>query len=248
MKKKKTNRTTQDKTTPSRTSSLEIPLAKLRWKCSPEDLGIGSMEEAEHVTEIIGQDRALRALRVGLEMQHHGYNIFVTGDSGTGRTTTIKRLLEEFETRRVDLTDKCYVHNFHDPDSPLMIALPAGQGASFRKDIAGLLTELVKGIPAVFESRRYQEQRKATLEHFQERQRSVLKDLERKVKEKGFEVVQVQQGPGMRPEIAPVIEGSPISIDQLQSKVDEGVMTHGEMQRLIVQQGELERLMDIAMR
>ena len=93
--------------------------------------------------EVIGQDRGLRALRVGLEMTHFGFNIFVAGASGTGRTTTVKRLLQEFEQQPAELTDKCYVNNFHDPDSPKLIVLPAGQGNAFKKDMETFLDEII---------------------------------------------------------------------------------------------------------
>jgi len=227
---------------------FEVPIERLRWHCTPEALGAASLEEVEPIAEIIGQDRALRALRVGLEMMRQGYNVFVTGVSGTGRTTTIKRLLHEYEQLSAQLTDKCYVHNFRDPDAPRMIKLPAGEGSAFRKDMEGFLNELLKGIPALFESRRYHEQRKATLEHFQERQRSVLRDLERKVKERGFEVVQVQTGTMTRPEIAPVEDGNPVSLDQLHAKVIAGEMSQERFDQLVADQAELERLLDNVMR
>ncbi len=232
----------------SATHALEVSVEKLRWRCMPKDLGITSMENARPVNNVIGQDRAVRALRVGLEMLHHGYNVFVTGRSGTGRTTAIKRLLHEFENQQTALTDKCYVHNFRDPDAPVMITLAAGEGVAFKKDMGTLLSELRKGIPAVFESRRYQEQRKTLLEHFQDRQRSVLKDFEKKVKEKGFEVVQIQTGPGMRPEIASVIDGVPSSIEQLQAKVGTGEMTQAKMNEILAEQTNLEGQMEIVMR
>jgi lon-related putative ATP-dependent protease len=226
----------------------EIPVERLRWRCTPDTLGISSIEEALPLNEIIGQDRALRALHVGLEMKHYGYNIFVTGLPGTGRMTTITRMLHEFESRPAQLTDKCYVYNFRDPDAPMMLTLPAGQGMTFKKDMEGLLNELLKGIPGVFESRRYIEQRKGLLEHFQDRQRSVLKDFERKVKDRGFEVVQVQGGAGNRPEIAPLVDGAPASIEQLRAKVDAGEMTTDALNKLAAQQADLEGQMDIVMR
>ncbi len=218
----------------------------LRWKCTTHDLLQGTDEHRP--TEIIGQDRALRALRLGLEMKQYGYNIFVNGASGTGRTTAIKLLLKEFEQHEGTLDDKCYVHNFHDPDSPVMITLPAGKGAKFRDDMATFLNELLKAVPAVFESRRYQEERKRMLEHFQDRQRSVLKDFERRVRERGFEVVQVQAGPGVRPEIAPVVDGAPTNMEQLQAKVDKGELTEKDINTLAAQQSELEGQMELVMR
>ncbi len=138
----------------ARPDPRELAPDVLRWRCKPDDLGVKSLEEVNPLREIIGQDRAVRALRLGLEMKHQGYNIFVTGHQGTGRTTTIRRLLQDFEHKPASLTDKCYVYNFHDPDSPSMITLPAGQGTAFKKDMGTFLHEMLKGIPAVFESRR----------------------------------------------------------------------------------------------
>ena len=226
----------------------EVPADRLRWRCTPDMLHIADMADIKPSRSIIGQERALQAIQVGLEMKHYGYNIFVTGLPGTGRMTAIQRMLHEFEGRKIPLTDKVYVHNFRNPDAPIMLAFQAGQGMAFKREMGTFLGDLQKGIPAVFESRRYIEQRKGMLEHFQDRQRSVLKDFEKKVKKKGFEVVQVQGGPTNRPEIAPVVEGNPVGLDQLQVKVESGELSQEELKRLTAEQAELEGQMDIVMR
>lgn len=227
---------------------FELQPAQLRWSCTPDTLGITSMQEVKPLKEIVGQDRALRALQMGLAMKHYGYNIFAAGPPGTGRTTTLKRMLADLEHQTVELSDKMFVHNFKDPDSPVYISLPAGQGTAFKKDMANLLSELLKNIPAVFESRRYQEQRKSMLEHFQDRQRSILRDFEKKVKERGFEVVQVQGNTASRPEIAPVVDGGPVSMDQIHAKAEAGEISKAELARINQQQTELDAQMDIVMR
>jgi lon-related putative ATP-dependent protease len=227
---------------------LEVPVDNLRWHCNPSSLGIARIEEVTPLQEIIGQDRALRALQVGLDMKHAGYNVFVTGSTGTGRTTTIKQLLHRLADQPASLTDKCYVHNFRDPDSPLTIILPAGQGTAFKKDMASFLAELMKAIPGVFESRRYADQRKSTLGHFQDRQRTVLREFEKRVREKGFEVVQVQGGGGNRPEIAPLIDGNPASMEQMHARVEAGEMTDDDFKKMIDQHATLEKQMDLVMR
>jgi lon-related putative ATP-dependent protease len=236
------------KTVKRRRLHRELPASALRWRCTPAMLGINRIEDVTPLKEIIGQDRALRALHLGLAMQHNGFNVFVTGSSGTGRTTTIRRLLQEREGQRVPLTDKCYVHNFRDPDSPVMLTLPAGQGMRFKKDMEGVVEELMKSIPAVFESRRYADARKSTLEHFQDRQRSVLREFEKRVKDRGFEVVQVQGAASSRPEIAPLIDGNPGTIEQLHARMDAGEMTRDEFNRITAQHAELEKQMDLIMR
>ena len=196
-----------------------LDVRKLRWQCDPKSLGITSTNDIPPTREIIGQERALRALRVGLEMGHNGYNIFVTGVSGTGRTTTIKRLLQDFETKTGQMKDHCYVYNFKNPDTPIAVSLPSGQGRGLKQDMDNFIKELLRDIPAIYESQRYQQARKKLVLHFQERQKSVLKDFERRVKDRGFDLVQVQAGNAMRPDIVPVVNGTPTGLDQIEALV-----------------------------
>lgn len=225
----------------------ELPVSKLRWHCPPADLP-PSTSEVHPSKDIIGQERALKALRLGLEMNHFGYNIFVTGLSGTGRTTTIKRLIHEFERRKVHLTDKCYVHNFKSPDTPRLLVLPAGQGCMLKNDMDNFVNDLLKNIPSLFESKRYQEQRKKLLEVFQERQKSVLKEFEKKVREQQFELIQVQVGTIVRPDIIPVINGTPTSFDQLEAAVQSGKFSSEELERLRNSYSGLEKVMETTFR
>src|SRR5712671_3398591 len=97
-------------------STYEIPPNQLRWRCPTKYINAKTTNDVKPSKDIIGQERALRALRLGLEIKHPGYNVFVTGFSGTGRMTTIRRLLAEFEQKKVQLSDLCYVHNFKDND------------------------------------------------------------------------------------------------------------------------------------
>ncbi len=220
-----------------------IPLSKLSWRCNPRSLRVKSSAEIKPSREIIGQERALRALRVGLAMNHFGYNIFVTGLSGTGRTTTIKRLLHEFETKQGELRDHCYVYNFKHPDMPLAITLPAGQGRGLKEDMANLVRDLVRDLPSLYESQRFQLARKDVVSHFQERQRSVLLDFEKKVKEKGFELVQVQVGNIMRPDIVPVVGEKATNLEELDSMVQKGEFSREDFEKLREIQSGLEQQM-----
>jgi lon-related putative ATP-dependent protease len=224
-------------------SHAPLPLHKLRWQCDPKALGIKSTDDIHPTREIIGQERALRALRVGLEMSHFGYNIFVTGLTGTGRTTTIKRLLQDFEKKQGVLKDHCYVYNFKNPDMPIAISLPAGQGQGLRQDMENFVKDLLRDIPSVYESQRYQQARKKLVQHFQDRQKSVLQDFERRVKERGFDLVQVQAGNAMRPDIVPVINGNPTSLDQVEVLVQKGEFDKDQFNVMRESLTELEKQM-----
>ena len=221
---------------------------KLRWQCDPKSLGIKSTNDIHPTREIIGQERALRALRVGLEMEHYGYNIFVTGITGTGRTTTIKRLLQDFEKKPVQMRDHCYLYNFKNPDAPIAISLPSGQGRGLRQDMENFINELLRDIPAVYESQRYQQARKKLVIHFQERQKSVLKDFERRVKERGFDLVQVQTGDSVRPDIVPVVNGTPMGLDQIEALVQKNEFSKEQFDAMHDVLTDLEKQMAVVFR
>jgi ATP-dependent Lon protease len=237
------------KTSPTKTNvkpsplHRPLPVDKLRWQCDPKSLKVKSTDELKPSWEIVGQERALRSLRVGLEMRHFGYNIFVSGLSGTGRTTTIKRMLQTFEKTEVELNDFCYVFNFRNPDMPVALTFPAGQGKAFKEDMANFVGELLHNIPALFESQRYQSARKSLVEHFNERQKSVLTDFEKNVTTRGFNVVQVQVGSVVRPDIVPVINKKPVSIEQVELLVQKGEYTKEQYDTLKNNYTALEKQM-----
>jgi len=233
---------------PNKRHPHELTVSQLRWRCNPKDLKVASTDEVPIRKEIIGQERALSALHLGLEMKHPGYNVFVTGFSGTGRMTTIKKLLAEFQKKAVACRDRCYLHNFRNNDQPILITLPAGQGNAFSEDMDTCIEDLLKNIPATFESKRFKDARKRQLELFQERQRSVLKDFEGKVKERGFEVVQVQVGSSMHPDISPVVDGQPVSFEQIDQFVKDGKVTKEQVEKMASDRQVLEGQMELVMR
>ena len=113
----------------------KVPIEKLRWHCDHSRLNIKSTDDLKLCTDIIGQSRAVNALRLGFDIESEGYNLFVTGYVGTGRKTAIKCLLKETNRSKRIPDDKLYVNNFNDPDTPRLIRLPAGRGRIFKKDI-----------------------------------------------------------------------------------------------------------------
>jgi len=217
----------------------EVSIEKLRWRCDPDKLTFRSTEDLPVIHEIIGQERALEAIRLGLDIDGFGYNIFVTGLVGTGRKTSIKTLLEEIDTAGKIPNDICYVNNFKNPDMPKMISLQAGKGNEFREDMDNLIETLKKKVPLIFEDERYLNKKKEILEKFREQQAVYFKEFEKKVTQEKFSLIQVQMGPYSRPGIFPVIDGNPMSFDQLEALVREGKLSAEEVERLREKQMEL---------
>ncbi|MDH4222222.1 MAG: AAA family ATPase, partial [candidate division Zixibacteria bacterium] len=139
----------------------------------------------------------------------------------TGRTTTIKHLLEKLEKGEITPDDKCYVNNFKNTDMPKVISLHAGQGNIFKKNMGTLMDTLIKEIPEIFESEAYQRRKKELINSFQENQKKLVSDFDKKVKNEGFTLVQVQLGPIVKPDLEPLIENKPINLGKLEKLTEE---------------------------
>jgi lon-related putative ATP-dependent protease len=124
--------------------SFEVPLEKLRWRCPHESLDFTTTAEIASELKIIGQERALKALKLGLQLKAPGYNIYVAGPSGTGKTTLVKSLLNEKKDKGETPPDICYVYNFQRPEAPNVIFLPAGRGAALAQAMDELIALLQK--------------------------------------------------------------------------------------------------------
>ncbi|MGO8989775.1 MAG: Lon protease family protein [bacterium] len=217
----------------------EVPVEKLRWRCDPEALAFETTQAIQACEEIIGQERAQEAIRLGLNIHSIGYNIFVTGLTGTGRFTTIKCILEEAEIQGKIPNDLCYVNNFKNSDMPHMLTLPPGQGSAFRKEMETLIETLKKKIPLMFENETYLNKKKEVVEKFRNKQAEMFREFEKKVNKEGFALVQIQMGPYSRPGIFPLIEGNPVNIEQVESMVEEGKFSKEELEKLKEKQAQL---------
>lgn len=143
---------------------------------------------------IIGQVKAQRALDFGLKMKSSGYNVFVLGESGTGRMTLVMNLLNEVATYDETPPDWCYVYNFKDPDSPTAISLEPGRGPEFQNDMAELVKYLREEIPKAFESKEYEVQKNKIVSEFQEKQEEYLRRLDEEARSYGFSIRRTPAG------------------------------------------------------
>ncbi|UCE20212.1 MAG: AAA family ATPase [Gemmatimonadota bacterium] len=211
--------------------SKEVPVSKLRWRCDPRRFKFKTTDQLDPCTEILGQERALRAVRLGLDIESEGYNVFVTGLAGTGRDTTVKMMLEELKEGKTP-NDICYVNNFKNPDMPTVLYLKAGEGCQFRSEMDDLILTLRKQIPVAFESDEFQQKRQEIINFHREREKEIVKAFEEKVTQAKFALVQLQVGPYTKPEVMPVIDEKPVALDQLEASVASGEFSAEEYEKL----------------
>jgi predicted ATP-dependent protease len=200
----------------------ELPPAQLRWRCELSRIPFETTAQAELREGFIGQERALRALKMGVELSAPGYNVFVCGLAGTSRGGTIARMIEEVHPQTKPSLDRCYVNNFKITDRPRLLSLPRGQANSFKKDLQAGIDFLRRRIPQVFEGEPFQRQKGRIVERFTVREKELMDDFTRRIAREQFALGHMQVGAVALPEIFPVLEGQMVPIEDISKMVHEG--------------------------
>lgn len=145
--------------------------------CPEGSLPFETTADLEGLEQIIGQERALQAVRFGVGMRSEGYNLYVLGPAGLGKHTVLRRLLEQQSSQQPVPDDWCYVNNFDHPHKPITLRLPPAQGEKFRREMEQLVDDLRTAIPAAFESEQYRNRAQEIEEEFKERQGQAFSEL-----------------------------------------------------------------------
>ncbi len=136
-----------------------LSATQLTLQLAPAELGFRTTAELEPLEQVVGQERALRALEFGLAVRHRGYNIFVSGMTGTGRKQLVQRLLQARARQESPPNDWVYVHNFQDPYCPLALCLPSGQGVKLRAALQEILDRLKQDLPVALKAKDFDAER-----------------------------------------------------------------------------------------
>jgi predicted ATP-dependent protease len=199
-----------------------LPPEKLRWRCEPASVPFVTSKEAPYVEGELGQDRALRALQMGVELTATGYNLFICGLSGTSRGGMVTRMVEGLNPRREPAPDRCYVNNFKNADRPRLLTLPRGQANAFKKEMESGIEFLRRRIPQVFEGEPFQRQKARIVERFTVREKELMDDFTRRIAREQFALGRMQVGAVALPEIFPVLEGQMVPIEEIPKMVQDG--------------------------
>ncbi|MCJ7561058.1 AAA family ATPase, partial [Candidatus Bathyarchaeota archaeon] len=189
----------------------ELPAESLRKECDSSFMRCETTQELVPLREIIGQERAVRALKFGLGIRDRGFNIYVAGLPGTGRTTAVKNFVEEIARVEPVPPDWCYVNNFSNQYEPKAIKLPSGKGKDFRDDVKNLVENIRTALPKAFESDDYTIRREATIRVLENQRKALIDQLNAKAQQEGF----VIQSTPIGLLLIPVIKGKPISEEEL---------------------------------
>ena len=171
-----------------------LPPEKLYRACDPASLGFKTTDDLPDLDEILGQPRAVEAMRFGIDIRHQGYNVFVLGPQGAGRYTLIGEFLRRAAAAEKKPDDWCYIFNFTEPHKPKALRLPAGQGLPFRDAMARLVDDLRAAIPAAFEAEEHQARRNLIENELKERHEQAFHAIREDAQKRGLALGQSPTG------------------------------------------------------
>ncbi len=222
---------------PERPAREALP-EQLRWRCDPKSFSFETTADLEPLEGIVGQDRAIKALQLGIELYGPGYNIFVCGLSGTGRFTTIQQVLKGVTPHCPPAPDRCYVHNFQRHEQPRLLDMPRGQAAAFRKDVDRAIDFLITRLPQVLEGEQYQRARGRILERYGSQEKEMLDVFSEQLKKERFALAEIG---GVGTSVVPVVEGQPVPVERLDELVAGGKVDEAQARQLSGRQEQLQK-------
>ena len=177
----------------------KLKVTELYQRCDTEQFDFKTTAKLESLDEIIGQKRAVGAIRFGVGIQRDGYNLFALGPNGIGKSSLVRRYVEEKAQSKDIPSDWCYVNNFQQPHKPHVLELPAGMGHELSIDMEQLIEDLHAVIPAVFESEEYRTRSQVIEEELSERQERAIDELRKAAREKGISLINTPTGITLAP-------------------------------------------------
>lgn len=221
-------------------NSLELNYKQLKDVCDPNIFKFNTTADIKEYNTIYGQDRGINALQFGVQVEVKGYNIFVEGPTGVGKTMYTKNYLETVSKKKKIPNDWCYIYNFDDPNEPIAISFPAGQGKLFKKTMDDFIKDVRLDIKRTFDNEDFEKEKQLIRQEFEEKRDLLLTKLNEKSIKHGFQVKTAQNGIYMMP----VLNGKTIEEEEF-NNLDEAVRQEFEEKSNIVQQQIYEAINEI---
>ncbi len=210
----------------------------LKAKINSKDLNFNPLDTVLDTTELIyGQERGIKSFDFGLEINVKGYNIYFEGPTGVGKTMYIRKYLSDKAEKGQTPDDWCYVYNFENPNEPLSIRLPAGQGLEFKNSMSTFISSIRTYLQNAFKEDQLEKEKELISQEFEKEKKSIIKELNLKTKPKGFEVVESSNGVFM----LPVVDGITLSKDDFE-KLDSKIKIEFEAKSKDIQEDIFEAL------
>ena len=218
----------------------ELNYKNLKIKCDPSIFKFNTTEELTGIETGIGQDRGIKALEFGLNVDIKGYNLYLEGPSGVGKTMYTKHYLEKLSKRKKTPCDWCYIYNFDNPNEPIALPLHAGQGKEFRDHMDSFIKDIKNDLKSTFNNDDFEKEKALITQGYEEKRTALLEKLNKKSEKYGFQVKSSQNGIYMMP----TINGKTIEQEEF-DKLDDETKQSFENNSSIVQEQILQVISEI---
>ena len=218
----------------------EVSYKKMKYICNPEIFNFETTEEVEGNYKGIGQERGIKSLEFGLRVDTKGYNLYLEGPTGSGKTTYTKNYLDKLSKAKKKPNDWCYIYNFENPNEPVAVSLPAGDGNKFKDLMDKFIKEIKTDIVNTFKNEDFEKEKNIITQKYQDKRAKLLTNLNKKSAKYGFQVKSADNGIYMMP----VIDGKVVKEEEF-DKLDEEIKKEYEDKSTIVQQQIIEVIAQI---
>ena len=218
----------------------ELGYKDLKVSCDSKIFNFTTTDELEPISTGIGQDRGIKALEFGLSVDINGYNVYVEGPYGVGKTAYVKNYLNVISKKKKVPNDWCYLYNFNNPNEPIAVSLPAGQGKEFRDAMNSFIDEIKLDIKNTFNNEDFEKEKNLIKQKYETKRNILMEKLNKKSAEYGFTVKSSQTGIYMMP----IVNGKTIAEEEF-NKLDDATKKDFEDKSTIVQQHIMEAIGEI---
>lgn len=208
----------------------ELSYKELKMSCNPKVFEFDTTEELSPIIEGIGQERGIKALEFGIKVDVKGYNLYIEGPSGVGKTMYTKNYLDKIAKSKKVPSDWCYIYNFDNPNRPIAVELPAGQGKEFKDSMDGFIKEIKKDIRKTFNNDDFEKEKALIKKEFEAKRSELLEGLNKEASKYNFQVKTAQNGIYM----TPIVNGKAIEEEEF-DHLDENIKKEYEEKALLVQ-------------
>ena len=218
----------------------ELSYKDLKAFCSTENFTFETTAELDSNDKGIGQDHAIRALEFGLNVDVRGNNLYLEGPSGVGKTMYTRNYLEKLSSKKKPPVDWCYIYNFDNPNEPIAVSLPAGQGKEFQETMDVFIKDVKVDIAKTFSNDDFEKEKTLIRQEFEQKRSDLLDKLNEKASQYNFVVKTAQNGVYMMP----VYDGKTLEEDEFE-KLDESIRQEYESNSSIVQEYIISAISEI---
>ena len=209
----------------------ELNYKELKMTCNPNVFNFETTGDLDTIEEGIGQERGIKALEFGLQVDVKGYNLYLEGPSGVGKTLYTKNYLNKIASKKKVPSDWCYIYNFDNPNEPIAVELPSGQGKEFKEAMEGFIKEIRKDIRNTFNNDDFEKEKALIKQEFEQKRTALLEKLNQDASKHNFQVKTAQNGIYMMP----IVNGQVIEEEEF-DKLDEEIKKEYEEKSVLVQE------------